>query len=269
MAVAAQISGIDCYKVKSRTGVGKASIDLFSGVDNSPPPTLYYTMETGSGTTVVDRSESENEHDAEFGAGAAALAWYSADPAFGTYSVAAATGDYADITDHADLDWEYNTPWTMQAWVATTSASYAGIYVKREATGADYRGPAVFITDGQVYIYLISIWTSATILAITSGTAINDGAWHSVIVTYDGSGDASGVQCYIDGSNETLSAAYDSLGTSTMVNNVAPHICNTSETNTLFLAGLDEFAIWPVELTAGQVSVLYNSGTAIDVARGI
>jgi hypothetical protein len=267
--IAIRKNGVLChsilkYNVTPKTNVRKISSDA----ENSPAPLLWYTMESGTGTTILDRSESDNDHDATFGASAAALAWDSGGPAQGTYSVTAASGDYATITHHADLDWEYNDAWTVAGYCSTTSATWAGMYVKRSGASGDYRGTAIYIYNGSVWLYLVSTWGSS-VIHVKGASDINDGNWHHVVVTYDGSGAATGALAYVNGVADAMTVAHNDLGTNTTKNSVNPRILNSTDTSVYPLGDLDELAIWDVALTPSQIDALYNEGTAINVARGM
>ena len=274
MGVAGKLNGIACYQVAKRSGVEKQLIDTYTGaVENSPAPICYFTCESdsGTGTTITDDSESTNAHNASM----SGSTWYSADPAFGSYSVATSNGNTTTVADHADLDLDYNDPWTLSIYIKHTGTDYAGLYVKRDTGAGDYRGIAVFIFGGKLQIYIVNTWGTVGVddasILVVGTTAINDDAWNHVVITYDGSTNASGVTATINGSGETLSVSggHDTLGNDTTTNAVAAALGNASDTSAFELGGWDELALFPVELTSGQITTLYNSGSAIDVSRGL
>ena len=150
---------------------------------------------------------------------------------------------------------------------------YRGIYVKREGTPG-YKGPAVYLLTGKVQGYLISNWTAsnASIHRQTT-TTINDNAWHHVVVTYDGSGNDTGMLCYIDGSLDTTFATQSSrttVGTNTTTNSFNARVGSASDNTGQGINGLiDEVAVWNIVLTADQVSALYNNGDGANIESGL
>jgi hypothetical protein len=112
------------------------------------------------------------------------------------------------------LDWDH--PLTMMIWVKTTETVGSIILAKEENSGK-YRGPYLVIDTGMSggvappgagrFALLIQgtpsgpMGTGGNFLgveAVTSGS-INDGNWHFLVGTYDGSGQASGIKLYVDG----------------------------------------------------------------------
>lgn len=274
-------NGIDTYKLKSWNGSEKQTLDSLSGTDLSPPPVVFLTFEEGSGGTTEDLSESGTDHDATI---PDTGSWSSTYKAAGTYSIVLnANWEGARCADHADLDWPVGTSWTISAYLATTSTSYVGVYVKRDTSGNGYTGPAVFMNAGELEIYLVDTWGSEACHLVPTATSTNireAGVYHNVVVTYDGSsnGDSSGFTGYVDGVKHTVAngrlqvgAGGDNLDAlSAVTNSKLAHWGDDSATGTLYSGGTDHCAAWKgVHITDAQAAKLYNSGTPIDVRRGL
>jgi hypothetical protein len=104
------------------------------------------------------------------------------------------------------------------------------------------------------------------------------GVYHHVVVTYDGSASSSGFTGYIDGVKHTVAngklavgAGGDTLDSdSHVVNSMVARWGADTATNGLQSGGTDHSAAWKgVHITDAQAALLYNSGTPIDVRRGL
>tara|TARA_B100000427_G_scaffold24823_2_gene18412 strand:+ start:17152 stop:17994 length:843 start_codon:yes stop_codon:yes gene_type:complete len=272
-------NGIDTYKLKSWNGSEKQTLSGINGTDLSPPPKFFSMFEDGSGTTSADLSLGTTAHDAEF---VGAAEWYTASTAAGTYAIATGTGEAIKIDDHNDLDWPVDGEWAFSTYTATLSNTYAGCLVKRAGSGSAYRGFALYFLNGVIDCYIVDAYSSEALHVKGTGTSTNikDGNWHHVVVSWDGttSQGASSLSIWIDGALHTtgnsklaVHSGIDSLDSnSTITNSVDIYLSNSSDTQVYPSGGVDHTAIWNgTGLTATQVAVLYNSGTPIDVRRGL
>jgi len=283
MAVALEKNGTACHRIAYYNDATKQAVDLHTAeIENSPPPVVFYNFETGTGTDIEDRSESGTDHDATVEGDAD---WDSVAKVAGSYSIECGSNGYAEIADHADLDWDYNDQWTVSAYAAQTTSSYAGIYCKRmgAAGSTAYRGIAIFAVNGNIEVYIVSHYGTVgvddrAILAKGTGTStdINDGSFYHVVVSYDGSTNASGVTVWINGSIHTIAneklivgSGHDTLTTDTVTNSTAARVGTDTVGATFTCDNVDNFSAFSMALTATQVEALYNSGTPIDVARGL
>lgn len=102
----------------------------------------------------------------------------------------------------------------------------------------------------------------------STGTAINDGCWHMLSATYDGSGTAAccGVALYVDGvALCPLCILNDGLVTSSANCANASVGSRTGGGGNFGPGFLDEASIWDVGLTACQISTIYNCGSPINL----
>ena len=100
-----------------------------------------------------------------------------------------------------------------------------------------------------------------------ASTAVNDGAWHNLILTYDpttaGGVSRGTLKAYLDG---TLTSTTDTNGYSINWNSSTLRTIGnygTTNTNRPFLGTIDEVAAWNVILTQDQVSSIYNATAVV------
>jgi len=101
--------------------------------------------------------------------------------------------------------------------------------------------------------------TSTTL--ISSGVTPNDGQWHHLLATSDGTTNANGVKLYVDGILNVQATA-TSIGTKSTPT-VIPTIGSTSNNSWFFEGNIDEVSIWDNVVSIGNV--WDGSGKPIDI----
>jgi hypothetical protein len=96
-------------------------------------------------------------------------------------------------------------------------------------------------------------------------TNLSGGQWYHAVVTYDGSKASSGIKLYLDGSR--VDDADYAGGTYTASVNTSEEIrVSALHRNNTYSGGkVDELAFFNTELSASDVTAIYNSGTPADL----
>ncbi len=99
---------------------------------------------------------------------------------------------------------------TMEAWINTTAANGT---LMTDGGGIDTQsGMGLFLQNGQ----LVAIGSKGTAgqfnFDLTSPGTVNDGQWHLVAVTWDGTTSAGGVTLYVDGVAVATGTALSTIG---------------------------------------------------------
>ena len=167
------------------------------------------------------------------------------------------SSEHVDMTNTTSLEFLHNEAFSLEAWIKTTSALDQRIVGRQLQSGnrTGYILGQVASDSGKLYFQLRE--SSNYIDVRVDSTAFQDGAWHHVVVTYDGGGAASGVTFYVDGSVAATTTNTDTLTTVPTAaiifcigarNGAAPH----------FDGHIDEVAVYASELTAQQVTDHFN-----------
>jgi hypothetical protein len=153
-------------------------------------------------------------------------------------------------------------PLSFATWFRTTGG---GVILGQEGAGASGYVPAVYVgTDGKLYAQMF--WNGAGNPVVSTGT-VNDGQWHQVAVTYNGTKET----VYLDGAAITTvpftQTAYNSSGYSyTLGSGMASSIDGwpaapaPSHGLYYFKGQLDEPAFYNRALSATDVQTLFNVG---------
>jgi hypothetical protein len=164
---------------------------------------------------------------------------------------------------------EWNHPLTMMVWLKTVSMAGNMILLAKEENSGNFRGPYIMVDNGDSgsvpkgsgrFAMVIESGTGSYI-EVDTQAAVNDGNWHFLVGTYDGSGLAGGVQLYIDGNAVPAIIGLSTLGNGTILNSV-PVAIGARDTGAIPFNGLlNEAAIFGNALTAAQVLQLENDAT--------
>jgi hypothetical protein len=205
----------------------------------SAAPSAYYRLGEGSGRTAAD-SSGKGRHGLYNQATLGATGAVVGDPD----TAATANGSCCVATAGPALP-AANTARSVEAWVKPTDTSFR--YIAGWGTAANDRNFSVSLDGSNIGVIA---YNDDRYFALPH--PLNDGAWHHVVVTYSG----ASMIAYLDGASlgtQTFGAQLSTLNTSGLV------IGADFQGAAPFYGGLDEVAVYPVALTAAQVTAHYNA----------
>lgn len=163
------------------------------------------------------------------------------------------------------LGFEYNVPFSVSFWVKTTTSSTSWGWMVQKTT---YANPTVGWsvakdTSNRLSFLLERTATDRIWISTEDATQWRDGTWRHVCITYDGSVAASGVTMYIDGV---------AVSTTTLTDNLTGSIASTANftvgkwySNSMVTMRICELGVWDKELSATEVTEVYNGGDTHDL----
>jgi RHS repeat-associated protein len=221
-------------------------------------PISLWRLADPAGSTISTDALGTNPGTYTSGVGLGQPGPLSGDPA----TAAAFNGTTGTVTvpDSSSLDFSNTTAFSVEAWVNTSSSS--GVIAGKMANASPYLGWELYLNGGEPELQLINTSPSNLIEANSTST-VNDGHWHHLVVTYDGSSTAAGVTFYVDGAATTKTTVYDTLNAS--INNTVQFTIASRDQSNYFNGSLADVALYGTSLTANQVAAHYlaSSGTAI------
>lgn len=171
------------------------------------------------------------------------------------------SNQYVNCGDIASF--EYDDIFSFEAWLNTSENVSGRIIVSKVYSSGTYRG-VLFQMDktGHIIFTLCNSYGGGLYLQVKTQTSgLNDGNWHHIIITYDGSHLANGVHIYVDSLNDSpLTIIKDTLGTNTVINTLNFQISGREGIDTIWNGKIDEIVIYNKELTQEEVTYRYNSG---------
>jgi len=153
---------------------------------------------------------------------------------------------------------------SAECWFKTSKVGGQSLISKCETAGT-YRGWELSINYPAARNILFMLCNSqgpSNYICVKSNTLYTYGIWNHVVVTYNGSGLASGVHIYLNGVDTPLTVLADTL-TDTTQTTLELNIASRQGTN-LFLGNIDEPIVYTSVLTLAQVLYRYNTGNGIE-----
>ena len=152
---------------------------------------------------------------------------------------------------------------TFSAWVKMTDATSFRILHKGIAGSREY----AFGVGTSDTLFLILYNGSTNYIGRISTLTMTSyqGSWTHICATYDGSTNASGITLYVNGS--VFNSSSLTGGTYTAPSGNANGDVYIGRYNTEYAYGnIDEVAVFNSELSASDVSAIYNSGVPNDIS---
>jgi len=171
--------------------------------------------------------------------------------------------DRASIADV--LDFERTSPFSISGWFTAGSLTEVngGRMISKADTTANQRGwfiAGAGVTGGNhVQFGLINTAVTNNIRVQTTSTYTNGTRYHFV-ATYSGSSAGSGVKIYIDGVDTPVTIVNDNLSATTLSSAILT-LGNREDGARSFQGNISHLAVWNSELSAGEVTEIYNAGT--------
>lgn len=166
-----------------------------------------------------------------------------------------------DFGTNVDFRFDRLTPFSVSGWikfgtVLTVQSVFGNMGISTSPRG--WRVNAGVNSQKTIGLHLSA--SNSNQIVVHSTSAYNDGLWHNFVITYNGSGSASGVTIYVDGAAVAKTVSADTLTNTTVVaNNLRAGSTADGSPSQYFSGSLDELAIWNKELNASEVTAIYNS----------
>ena len=149
---------------------------------------------------------------------------------------------------------------SISTWVKYTAGGSICVLAK---ANSNLPGYSLFSITSKIYFYLSAGTTNY--IEVKTSASVNDGNWHNILITYDGSGNASGTKIYLDGSLDTIVGTDNFSGSSSNTTNLQIG-ARGSTIDIPFLGKISNVAMWDTELSAANALTLYNSGKPSDLS---
>jgi hypothetical protein len=247
-------------------------LDILSSFTPSFFEEGHWHINEGSGTLITDSSYfgRDGTYEDLLNPGLAPT-WVSGKLGNALYFQSSQTGSVTcgDITD---FDW--NTPFSVEFWFWMDSSKletdWAGIFpLISKYSGTPFTGWTIFEQDGlNLNIVLSSngLTGNRILLTLTEGVypcSWLNSAWHHLVMTYDGSGVASGIKLYIDNTLKAPLVVEDNL-TASILNTEPLRFGSNTIADHLYYTKLDEIVLYSGVLSTSEIAIRWNGGTGTE-----
>ena len=165
------------------------------------------------------------------------------------------TNDQVIIGNVAALNFDFNTAFTLSAWVKIPVGTSTNGQILSKFDGATLVGYTFGYlgASGEVNFGITNFSTFEFFEVRTAaGFDIRDDQWHHVAVSYDGSGTATGADIYIDGVRST-NVAVPGIVTTSVANTAPAIIGNYANGSEYFTGQMDKLTAWSRNLSANEI----------------
>jgi hypothetical protein len=165
------------------------------------------------------------------------------------------------LDDYISLDSpNYPNAISFSAWFKTTNTSTQTIW---SALDNSVQKHFLRISNTQFRLRLMD--SAGALLTLDNTLTTQDGNWHHVAFTTDGTTATDGVVVYFDGVDLSNKGTLANNGLiTTNKNNIGTYAATTWNFN----GNIDELSLYNSELSASQISDIYNSGTPTTLPSG-
>lgn len=151
----------------------------------------------------------------------------------------------------------FTSAFTVSCWVkpeSITALSYSPAILSKDSSGQGYNLRVSYIDSKINWVRHDST------VPVTSTTALSNGTWYFVAVTYDG----TTIKLYVNGSEEASASytAHTASGSDFRVGG------STQYSSRLWDGMIDEMGAWSRALSSAEVSSLYSSGSGLSYPFG-
>ena len=167
-----------------------------------------------------------------------------------------------------------NDPFSLAAWLRGRGKLPMAVFQKLESAG----GPGYELGFDDVVLSGVQRWAARLTVTLSSGgpdhairirtrERVRLGDWHHVAVIYDGSGRASGLQLFVNGSPMAVEVQRDALAAS--IANSAPLRVGNKTLGKAYNGQIDDLRLYDRVLTPSEVETLAIHDAARAVVSGV
>ena len=174
--------------------------------------------------------------------------------------------DYVDMSNPSNLNFDADDAFSISVWFKRSSDANSVTIVQKSLGSPDFNGYTLFIYQDKVYF---RIRKNASLQhQIISNNTHPFNLWVHYIVTYDGlrSGSGQGLNLYQDGIKLTNVSRTGNFATGSAQTSANFSVGSLESTSDSFFNGnIDEVAVFNSELSASDITSIYNGGVPNDI----
>ncbi len=174
--------------------------------------------------------------------------------------------DFVNMGNVLNMAQDGSDAFSFSFWVKRTNGS--GIQTFLGKSQVTPKGVRLYSNGSTIYM-LIGTYSSACLFNTFNFTTLNNGSWHHIVWTYDGSSTQAGMKLYINDNLKTLGSGVTNTPIN-LQNTTMDFLIGASGTSSSYnyeFNGLqDEVSYFDSELSASDVSTIYGTGVPNDIS---
>ena len=190
---------------------GRITTGGYLGIGTTNPAAQLTQLDTTPEHRLISSVDSNNSRITRSDTTGKAIRYNTAGRPGASYSVVFdGTNDYITAGTGSTLNFARADSFTLSAWIKTSVSAVQTILAKVKDT-ANKEGYMIYLNGSNLYMDINNDNPSGNFIRVRGASTINDGNWHHVVATYNGTSLASGVKLYLDGVLETMITDQDLL----------------------------------------------------------
>jgi len=240
---------------------------IVAGVD----PIAHYLLNDNAASTVVD-DDTTGAHDGVLsGANTTDISVAGKINAAFDFN---GTSHFVDIADHNAFsfgDGSTDSPFSIAAWINADDWTFCNVVVRDvDVTNGEYMFGGDSANSFSVSLFDANKSNYLTCRTTGNMTA-HEGVWVHCVFTYNGDGSNTGMNIYTNGQpvaavTRLVTGSYTAMHNTTSTTKIGRRTIFSTK---WFNGRVDDLRIYNIELTASQVSDLYNGGTGTETQPSV
>jgi len=216
-------------------------------VTNASDLVAYWALDEGTGTVAGD--SSGNGYDGTFVDNPTWVTETAPTTFANPYALSFdGANDYVDTTAVIELGQQ---DFSIGLWLKTTE-NRLGLIAKSDSDTSWEAGEKNFYLNNLGYPMFVGFGNGY----INSETAVNDGAWHHVMVTWDYTDGGGSGAMYVDGVDVTTTSTYTATHNDNGSDTLKLGVDNNNESSNYFAGTMDDVRLYSRALSAAEVASL-------------
>jgi len=146
-------------------------------------------------------------------------------------------------------------PFSLAAWFRPSARS-AGAILSKMDDGNAFRGYDLLFINGKLECHLVHHWPDKAFKVVTKKT-VSLNAWHHVVLTYDGTRQASGLRLFVDGKPQGVDVTTNNRLEGPLTTDKPFHI-GRRHASVPFHGLIDDVQVFSLRLSAAEAANLAN-----------
>jgi len=174
--------------------------------------------------------------------------------------------DFVNMGNVLNMRQDGSDAFSFSFWIKRTSGGGIQTFLGKSQVSA--KGVRIYSNGSTIYM-LIGTYSSACLFNTFNFTTLNNGSWHHIVWTYDGSSTQAGMKLYINDNLKTLGSGVTNTPIN-LQNTTMDFLIGASGTSSSYnyeFNGLqDEVSYFDSELSASDVSTIFGTGVPNDIS---
>ena len=168
------------------------------------------------------------------------------------------------ISDADDLTFSKDgkdQPFSVSMWVRFEDFSQIHGLFGKSVNSSNREYYLASFTDGRLAMIIYDETNNAFVYKYSSVGTVTSDNWYNIVVTYDGSEDADGINIYVNGELTGIQTAAESVSYDSIVNTSSDLYVGfafVTTTSRYFKGDIAEFALWSKELSLNTINAIYH-----------